>query len=76
MFMGSVVVAPLGERREVGGGDWLDMPEEPSGVRGDIEPSSGRALCTGVFSRASDSRLNGSSFCESEVEAMIKAGRG
>jgi len=75
-FMGSVVVSSLGGREEVDGSGCLDKPGEPRGVRGDIDSSNDRVFRTGVFGSASGSRLNGSSFRGSEVEATTKAGGG
>lgn len=75
-FMESVVVSSLGGRGEVDGSGSLDKPGEPRGVRGDIDSSNDRVFRTGVFGSASGSRLNGSSFRGSEVEATTKAGGG
>ena len=68
------LVAVSSRRR--GGGVDNDRSDEPRGVRGDIDPSIDRGPCTGVLESASGSRLNGSSFCEPEVVAITKAGRG
>lgn len=73
-FIGSVAVSSLGGREEIGGNGCLDKPGEPNGVRGDMGSGSDRVFCTGAFGSTSGSRLNGSSFRVSELEATTNTG--
>ena len=76
--MGSVVVVLFGGGTGGGVNDdgRSEKSRESKGVSGDMDPVCNQDFCTGVFGSASGSRLNGSSFCEPEVEAITNAGRG